>query len=44
MTLTKRNKVVMNVMEKVHSKQVSVTVRNLLQANQLAESSTSVNE
>ena len=28
------------VMEKIQSRQVSITVKNLLQANQLAESST----
>ena len=28
------------VMEKIYSRQVSITVKNLLQANQLAESST----
>ena len=44
MTLTKKDKVVMGVMEKIHSRQVSITVKNLLQANQFAESSTSINE
>ena len=44
MTLTKMDKVVMGVMEKIHSKQVSITVKHLLQANQFAESSTSINE
>ena len=34
----------MGVMEKVHSRQVSLTVKNLMQANQFAETSTSVNE
>ena len=34
----------MGVMEKTHSSQVSITVKNLLQVNQFAESSTSVNE
>ena len=32
------------VMEKIQSRQVSITVKNLLQANQLAESSSSINE
>ena len=44
LTLTKRDKVVMGVMEKIHSRQVSITVKNSLQANQFAESSTSINE
>ena len=43
-TITKRGKVVMGVMEKIHSRQISITVENLLQANQFAESSTSINE
>ena len=34
----------MRVMEKTHSRQVSIKVKNLLQANQFAESSTSINE
>ena len=34
----------MRVMEKIHSRQVSITVKNLLQAIQFAESSTSINE
>ena len=35
---------VKGVMQKFHSRQVSITVKNPLQANQFAESSTSVNE
>ena len=34
----------MGVMEKIHSRQVYITVKNLLPANQFAESSTLVNE
>ena len=34
----------MGVVEKIHSRQVSVTVKNLLQTNQFAEISTSINE
>ena len=34
----------MGVMEKIHSRQVSVTVKYLLQTNQFAEISTSINE
>ena len=44
MTLTKRDKVVMGVMEKILSRQVSITVKNLLQINQFAESLTSMNK
>ena len=44
MTLTKRDKVAMGVVEKIHSIQASITVKNLLQANQFAESWTSINE
>ena len=44
MTLTKRDKVAMGVVEKIHSIQTSITVKNLLQANQFAESLTSINE
>ena len=40
-TLTKREKVVLG---EIHSRQVSVTVKNLLQVNQFSESSTSINE
>ena len=40
-TLTKREKVVLGG---IHSRQVSVTVKNLLQVNQFSESSTSINE
>ena len=43
-TLAKRDKVVMGVMEKIHLRQDSITVKKLLQANQFAESSTSVSE
>ena len=43
-TLTKRDKVAMGVMEKIHSRRVSISVKNLLQASQVAESSTSINE
>ena len=43
-TLVKRDKVVMGVMEKIHLRQDSITVKKLLQANQFAESSTSVSE
>ena len=43
-TLAKRDKVVMEVMEKIHLRQDSITVKKLLQANQFAESSTSVSE
>ena len=43
-TLAKRDKVVMGVMEKILLRQVSITVKNLLQANQFAESSTSISE
>ena len=32
------------VMEKIHSRQVSITVKNLLKANQFAKRSTSINE
>ena len=42
--VTKRDKVVMGVMEKIHSRQVSITIKNLLQVNLFAESSTSINE
>ena len=34
----------MGVKEKTHSRQASITVKNLLQANQFAESSTSIDE
>ena len=34
----------MRVTEKIHSRQVSITVKNLLQANQFADRSTLVNE
>ena len=34
----------MGVMEKIHSRQVSITAENLLQANKFAESSTLINE
>ena len=34
----------MGVTEKIHSRQLSITVKNLLQTNQFAESSTSINE
>ena len=43
-TLAKRDKVAMGVMEKIHLRQDSITVKKLLQANQFAESSTSVSE
>ena len=43
-TLAKRGKVVMGVMEKILLRQVSITVKNLLQVNQFAESSTSISE
>ena len=43
-TLTKREKVVMGVMKKIHSRQVSTPVKFLLQANQFAKSSTSIIE
>ena len=43
-TLAKRDKVVMGVMEKIHLRQDSITVKKLLQANQFAENSTSVSE
>ena len=43
-TLAKRDKVVMGVMGKILLRQVSITVKNLLQANQFAESSTSISE
>ena len=42
--ITKRGKVVMGVMEKIYSRQISITVENLPQTNQFAESSTSINE
>ena len=42
--LTKRDKVVMRVMENIHSRQVSITAKKFLQVNQFAESSTSINE
>ena len=38
-TLTKWDKVVIGVMGKIHSRQVSITVKNLLHASQFAESS-----
>ena len=44
MMRTKTDKVVMGIMEKNHSRQVFITVKNLLEANQVAESSTSINE
>ena len=34
----------MGVMEKIHSRQVSITAENLLQANKFTESSTLINE
>ena len=34
----------MGVIEKIHSRQSSITVKNLLQVNEFAESSTSINE
>ena len=44
MMRTKTDKVVMGIMEKNHSRQVFITVKNLLEVNQVAESSTSINE
>ena len=34
----------MGVMEKAHLRRVSITVKNLLQVNQFAESSASINQ
>ena len=35
---------VMRLMEKIQLRQISITVKNLLQANQFGESSTSIDE
>ena len=43
-TLTKTDKVFIGVMEKINSRQVSITVKSLLKANQFAKRSTLINE